>query len=266
MRAEGVWMSAAELKPLAAKPESLTQIVYDTIRDAIISKLLSPGHRVSEASLARQLRVSKTPVREALLRLHAIGLVEGVDGSRGVRIVRPSRESIQHAYEVRAALEALAAGLAASRATAAQRAHLVEVAGLSLARAREYDEDGFRRHDQEFHDALTAATCNPYLVGLIGNAYILADALRQRDVPSAGDSVECATQHVAIAEAVARGDADAAAAATSAHVEKVEQLVLAAFLRAAPATPAGPAGPATAAVTGPIDPGGSRPGGSRPDG
>src|SRR6266536_35864 len=150
----------------------------------------------------------------------------------------------------------------------AGRRGLDERGGVEAARgrAREYDEDGFRRHDQEFHDALTAATCNPYLVGLIGNAYILADALRQRDVPSAGDSVECATQHVAIAEAVARGDADAAAAATSAHVEKVEQLVLAAFLRAAPATPAGPAGPATAAVTGPIDPGGSRPGGSRPDG
>jgi GntR family transcriptional regulator, rspAB operon transcriptional repressor len=230
-------MSVAELKPLAAKPESLTQIVYDTIRDAIVSKLLPPGHRVSEASLARQLRVSKTPVREALLRLHAIGLVEEVAGSRGMRIVRPSRESIQHAYEVRAALEALAARLAASRATPAQRAHLVEVAGLSLARAREHDLEGFRRYDQQFHDALTATTRNPYLMGLIGNAYTLADALRQRDVPSSRDSIECATQHVTIAEAVAHGDADAAAAATSAHVEKVEQLVLAAFLNAAPATP-----------------------------
>ena len=233
--AEGSWMSAAELKPLTAKPESLTQIVFDTIRKAIVSKLLPPGHRVSEVGLARQLQVSKTPVREALLRLHAIGLVEEAAGGRGMRIVRPSRESIQHACEVRAALETLAARLATSRATATQRARIVEVAGLSLARAREDDADGFRRHDQEFHDELTAATRNPYLVGLIGNAYTLSDALRQRDVPSASDSVECAIQHVAIAEAVARGDADAAAAATSAHLEKIEQLVLAAFLRATPA-------------------------------
>jgi DNA-binding GntR family transcriptional regulator len=233
--AERFGMSAAELKPLAAKPESLTQIVFDTIRDAIVSKLLPPGHRVSEVGLARQLQVSKTPVREALLRLHAIGLVEEADGGRGMRIVRPSRESIRHACEVRAALEALAARLAASRATATQRAHLVEVAALSLALARQDDVDGFRRHDQEFHDELTGASRNPYLVGLIGNAYTLAGALRQRDVPSASDSVECAIQHVAIAEAIARGDADAAAAATSAHVEKIEQLVLAAFLRATPA-------------------------------
>ncbi|HEY1347140.1 MAG TPA: GntR family transcriptional regulator, partial [Streptosporangiaceae bacterium] len=79
---------AHQLAPLTDKPESLTQIVYQTLRDAIISKRLLPGERVSEASLARQLRVSKTPVREALLRLQAIGLVEA-DGARGGRIVRP---------------------------------------------------------------------------------------------------------------------------------------------------------------------------------
>src|SRR6478736_1917904 len=58
---------AHQLAPLTEKPESLTQIVYQTLRDAIISKRLPPGERVSEASLARQLRVSKTPVREARL-------------------------------------------------------------------------------------------------------------------------------------------------------------------------------------------------------
>src|ERR1043166_7375335 len=73
---------AQQLAPLTEKPESLTQLVYQALRDAIISKRLPPGERVSEASLARQLRVSKTPVREALLRLHAIGLVEA-DGGRG---------------------------------------------------------------------------------------------------------------------------------------------------------------------------------------
>ena len=111
---------AQQLAPLTEKPESLTQLVYQALRDAIISKRLPPGERVSEASLARQLRVSKTPVREALLRLHAIGLVEA-DGGRGGRIVRPSAELIRHTYEVRGALESLAARLAAERATPAQR-------------------------------------------------------------------------------------------------------------------------------------------------
>ena len=220
---------AQQLAPLTDKPESLTQLVYQALRDAIISKRLPPGERVSEASLARQLRVSKTPVREALLRLHAIGLVEP-DGGRGGRIVRPSAELIRHTYEVRGSLESLAAHLAAVRATPAQRGELLELAAASLAAAREEDLDGFRRHDEAFHDLLAATAANPYLARLIDNAYTLAAAARQRDVPSAGDSTDCAAGHVRIAEAVANGDAAAATVEAVAHVEMVGRLVLQAFL------------------------------------
>jgi len=223
---------AQQLAPLTEKPESLTQIVYQTLRDAIISKRLSPGERVSEASLARQLAVSKTPVREALLRLNTIGLIEA-DGSRGGRIVRPSAELIQNIYEVRGSLESLAAQLAASRATQAQRSQMLELATASLTAARKGDVDGFRRHDELFHDVLARACANSYLARLIDNAYALTSAARQRDVPSAGDTVDCAAGHVQIAEAVARGDSAAAAAAAAAHVAMVGQLVLQAFLEAA---------------------------------
>jgi GntR family transcriptional regulator, rspAB operon transcriptional repressor len=229
---------AQQLAPLTEKPESLTQIVYQTLRDAIISKRLPPGERVSEASLARQLRVSKTPVREALLRLQAIGLVEA-DSGRGGRIVRPSAELIRHTYEVRGGLETLAARLAAQRATPAQRSQLLELAAASLAAAQDQDVDGFREHDEAFHDVLADASANPYLARLIDNAYTLTGAARQRDVPSAGDCLDCATGHVRIAEAVARGDDDAAAAAAAGHVEMVGRLVLQAFLeRAEPGTSA----------------------------
>jgi DNA-binding GntR family transcriptional regulator len=223
---------AQQLAPLTEKPESLTQIVYQTLRDAIISKRLPPGERVSEASLARQLRVSKTPVREALLRLQAIGLVEA-DGVRGGRIVRPSAELIRNIYDVRGALESLSARLAAQRATPAQRGKLADLAGASLAAAHDQDVEGFRAQDEAFHDVLAAASANPYLARLIDNAYTLTGAARQRDVPSAGDCLDCATGHVQIAEAVARGDADAAAAAAVAHVEMVGRLVLQAFVDAA---------------------------------
>ena len=220
---------AHQLAPLTEKPESLTQIVYQTLRDAIISKRLPPGERVSEASLARQLRVSKTPVREALLRLQAIGLVEA-DGARGGRIVRPSADLIRHIYEVRGSLESLAARLAAERATPAQRSELIEFAAASLGAAQGQDTAGFRRHDGAFHDLLAAAAANPYLARLIDNAYTLTGAARQRDVPSATASVDCATGHMRIAEAVARGDAAAAAAEAAAHVEMVGLLVLQTFL------------------------------------
>ena len=141
----GGWM-VQRLAPVTEKPESLTEIVYQALRDAIISKRLPPGERVAEAGLAQQLRVSKTPVREALLRLQAIGLIEA-DGGRGGRIVRPSADSIRDTYEVRGALETLAARLATDRATQAQRGRLAQLAAASLAAARDGDVGGFRRHD-----------------------------------------------------------------------------------------------------------------------
>jgi GntR family transcriptional regulator, rspAB operon transcriptional repressor len=229
---------ARGLAPLTEKPESLTQIVYQVLRDAIISQRLPPGERVSEASLARQLKVSKTPVREALLRLHAIGLIEA-DGGRGGRIVRPSAELIRNTYEVRRSLESLAAQLAAARATPAQRSQLLGLAAASLTAARSQDLDGFRRHDEAFHDVLAAASSNPYLTRLIDNAYTLAGVARQRDVPGAAASIDCATGHVQIADAVARGDSAAAGAAAAAHVEMVGLFVLQAFLGASePGAPA----------------------------
>ena len=223
---------AQQLPPLTDRPESLTELVFQTLRDAIISKRLPPGKRVSEADLARQLRVSKTPVREALLRLSTIGLIEA-DRGRGGRIVRPSAESIRHIYEVRGSLESLAAGLAAARATPAQRSVLRELATASFTVAHKGDVEGFRRQDEAFHDMLAVASANPYLARLIGNAYALTGAARQRDVPSAGDSVDCAAGHVQIAEAIAHGDNAAATAAAAAHVEMVGRLVLQAFLEAA---------------------------------
>jgi len=66
------------LEPIDLHRHSLTEQVYDAIRDAIVSKALPPGIRLSEAALAEKFGVSKTPVREALLRLGAVGLVDGI--------------------------------------------------------------------------------------------------------------------------------------------------------------------------------------------
>src|SRR5580693_9279427 len=96
------------LEPIGVKPEPLAEIVFGIVRDAIVRKDLPPGSRISEARLAAQLNVSKTPVREALLRLEGIGLIVP-DGNRGARVVKPSADNIQHAFEVRTALEGFAA-------------------------------------------------------------------------------------------------------------------------------------------------------------
>jgi DNA-binding GntR family transcriptional regulator len=216
------------LAPLASYRESLTQLVYDSIRDAIVRKDLRPGTAVSEVDLARMLRVSKTPVREALLRLQSVGLIEP-NGARGSRVVLPSFETIRSSFEVRQVLEAAVAKMAADRATDEQRRRLLDTATSCLECANGGDIEGFRRWDQLFHKGAAEAAGNAQLLELTETARVLTAVLRDRDVPNVGDAVRCSHQHIAIAKAIKQFDGDEAARAAEEHVADVQQMVLAAF-------------------------------------
>lgn len=218
-------VSLTQLPPLTSRPESLSALVLDQIKAAIAGKELAPGTRISEATLAMQLRVSKTPVREALLRLRHIGLVTAV-GS-GLEVVRPSRQSIQDAYEVRVGLEGVAAFHAANRASEEEVKSIVESAAGSLERTLVGDALGFREFDKRFHRNVASCTHNERLTASIEDALDLASALRLRDVPLTGASVACSHEHVAIAEAIAQGRAEEAATMMQLHINHVMSNVLA---------------------------------------
>lgn len=211
---------------LGHKPESLTDVVYETIREAIINRVIAPGSRLTEAALADQLNVSKTPVREALLKLRQIGLVEPI-GRRGGRVTLPSRSSIQHAYETRRGLESFAAEIVAERGSAAEIKVIGDAASRCLAAAEAGDFTGFRRWDMVFHEKIGEATGNPRLCELLNDSFVLVMALRRRDVPRAEGSVACARAHLQIAKAIARRDPPAAGKAMREHVTQVEGYVLA---------------------------------------
>src|ERR1700749_1005577 len=151
---------------LEYRPESLTDVVYETIRDAIINKAIAPGARLTEAALAEQLNVSKTPVREALLKLRQIGLVEPT-GRRGGRVTLPSRISIEHAYETRRGLESFAAEIVAERGSTADIKIIRDAAARCLAAAEAGDFAGFRHWDIQFHEKIGEATGNPRLCELL---------------------------------------------------------------------------------------------------
>lgn len=213
---------------LERRPESLTSVVFDAIREAIISKTLPPGSRVTEASLAERLNVSKTPVREALLKLREVGLIEP-DGRRGGRIVRPSRDSIRYAYEVREALEVFAARTAARHSENDWSKQISEFAERCLAAAEAGDLDGFRQWDEAFHASVADATGNPRLIELIDDVFAVILTLRGRDVPATHFTRDCARAHVRIAQEISAGDAAAAASAMERHVVAVRDSVLSAF-------------------------------------
>jgi DNA-binding GntR family transcriptional regulator len=215
----------AVLQPLETKPESLTQMVYDAIREAIVSKEIPPGTPVSEARLARDLQVSKTPVREALLRLQSVGLIEP-DGSRGLRVVNPSHVRIAQAYEIRGVLEAGAARLAADRASEHEKQAILHAASTSLSAAKAGDSAGFSHWDRTFHLAIATATKNARLITLVENALSLTRVLRQRDIPIKTDAATCGLQHVDIANAIIAGDALGAAEKAAQHAQSVQEMVL----------------------------------------
>src|ERR1039457_1047359 len=212
------------LEPIDLHRHTLPPQVYYAIRDAIVSKALPPGIRLSEAALAEKFGVSKTPVREALLSLGAVGLVESE--ASGTRVVTPSRDRIRHAYEVRGGHEFTAARLAAARAGRREVAALQRVAEQSVVSAEAGDAPGFREFDARFHRGVARAASNPLLTQLVENSFSLTWALRRRDVPVTGDSIDCARQHVSIAGAIREHEAQRASMEMLAHIEKVMNMVL----------------------------------------
>lgn len=205
------------------RPENLTDLVFAAIRRRLVDASLPPGSSVSEAMLSKDLQVSKTPVREALLQLRHIGLVETT--GRGLRVVVPTARIIRDAFEMRAGLEATAARHAAERATREQKAELVE---LAKASAEVADAESFREADTAFHLAIAKAADNAMLHRAVEDAIVLTQVLRQRDVHLERDFGPDAKEHVSIARALKSGDGATAADRLSGHILRImEQLLLA---------------------------------------
>jgi GntR family transcriptional regulator, rspAB operon transcriptional repressor len=216
------------LEPLTVRQESLTTRVYEALREAIVDSRLPAGDRVVESQLAAQLEVSKTPVREALLRLAQVGLVE-TDAAGRTRVTRPSLEGLQQAFELRIALEVEGVRIAAARAGASEVGMIEAYAGQSLTAAERGDGAEFRRFDRLFHRALAEATTNPRLRDAVHDSLDLIGALRLRDVMDTHSSVRCARHHIDIGEHVRGHDGEAAAAAMREHLEEVRAIVAAGF-------------------------------------
>ena len=137
--------------------QPLREVVFEALRDAIVSRILEPGERLMEVQLAEAMGVSRTPVREAIRRLELEGFVVMIP-RRGAYVAQLSLKDIADAFEIRGALEGLAAGLAAERATEDD----IEELGRLLVRMSECLDSGDTKKavdmDIEFHEKLYDAT------------------------------------------------------------------------------------------------------------
>jgi DNA-binding GntR family transcriptional regulator len=139
--------------------------VYEQLRQAIVEGSIRPNERLIEADLAARLEVSRTPVRESMLRLAGDGLI--VAHRRGWIVREHSAEEIRDVYEVRAGLEGFAARLAAERATDAELAGIKAIHREYVDKLRADSRGHLVEHNDEFHDAVIAAAKNNLLADLI---------------------------------------------------------------------------------------------------
>ena len=204
------------------RPLLIREAVYDRLKSAIVEGELAPGARMLEVELAGKLGVSRTPVREALVRLAQEGLAELLPG-RGARVRVLSPAEVSEVYEVRAALEAEAARLAAQRASEGE---LEELARLEAAlhRIPKTDLAEQTRADTRFHARLVALSKNRELERLFHQLDAKL-ALARRFSADENQSPKTLAEHRAILEALKARDPEAAARAARAHVERFKALV-----------------------------------------
>lgn len=141
----------------------LSEEAYDALRAAILGGRLQPGARIVEADIARQMTTSRSPVREAVRKLEHEGLLEYVP-RRGTIVVGLSHDEVADAYQLRAHLEAYGARLAATRASEAQLAHLLEMIERMRECASSHDLEGLVAADVEFHRSVCDASGSPRLL------------------------------------------------------------------------------------------------------
>ncbi|MEV6984121.1 GntR family transcriptional regulator [Sphaerisporangium sp. NPDC051017] len=213
------------LDPLDPVVPSLTERAVQVIRRAITTGDLIPGKLYSVHQLSKDLGVSRSPVRDALLRLEETGMVR-FERNRGFRIVLPGARELAEIFGVRLALEVPAAAMAARRATDEQIAAMSEELESMRAAAADDDEPTFMLHDQQFHSGLLAAAGNEYARGVIDNIRIATRMVGTSTVKNQRSLAEVILEHEPILEAVAKRDERAAISAMSRHLRHTGEMLV----------------------------------------
>jgi GntR family transcriptional regulator, rspAB operon transcriptional repressor len=194
--------------------------VYRALRDAIIATTLAPGQRISENELAERLSVSRTPVREALIRLRDDRFVQIVP-QLGTFVTRISQTALADAQFIRESLECAAVRLAAERADADDIAAL---RGLVLRQAEvseHGDHERFALLDDEFHAALCELAGHSVAWEVAQRVKGHLNRVRRLSLPQPRYLEEMVSEHGQVLEALEQGDPDAAEAMLRHHLRMV---------------------------------------------
>ncbi|SMB90685.1 transcriptional regulator, GntR family [Deinococcus hopiensis KR-140] len=208
---------------LFERPGLVRDGVYGHLRRAVLDGEFAPGERLGEVELGDRLGVSRTPIREALMRLMQDGLLVS-EANKGVRVRTVSAAEARDTYVVREEFDGLAAALAAQAHTS-EDAELLRAALNTLQTAAGNDYRRQTRLDLAFHSAVTLAAHNAALVE-IARGLEQRVALIKHQTRTYNAHPDTARQHANILEAVLARDIGAAREAARLHVRTFGRLVL----------------------------------------
>lgn len=211
--------AAAKTAP-AGERTTLVDAAYEAVRQRILDNVYPPGHRVLEQELAGDLGVSRTPLREAMVRLRNEGMIEIVP-RHGFRVLPLSATDMQEIYQTLTALESMAAELAARRRPAAAELKPLEDASRDMARAlRANDLAAWAEADERFHRSLLDLCGNRLLKQTVLNFWDRAHRARMFTLRLRPKPVNSTDEHRELVERIRAGDAAGAFNVTRAHRER----------------------------------------------
>jgi len=190
------------------------------LADGIMAGEIPPGARLDEHDLADRHGMSRTPVREALRQLAAVGLAE-YRPHRGVIVAFPEQHQIAEMFEVMAEMDSLCARLAAQRMDATERRELEALHRRSLEHVREGQVEAYEAINMAFHAMLCRGARNRFLEETTLSVRRRVQPFRRSQFRALGRLASSFAEHDRILAAVLRGDAPGAAAAMRDHVEQV---------------------------------------------
>jgi DNA-binding GntR family transcriptional regulator len=200
-----------------ARTQTLAEIQYHQLLGRITSMELPPGSAISDADIAQQAGISRTPVREAVQQLAREGLIDVVPKS-GTFVSRIPVSALPEAVLARRALEGMTARVAASQATASQILTLRSILEEHRECKAAEDKDAFHTSDERFHETIAVIAGLPGLWRLVQQAKLQLDRFRRLTLPQEGRLSLVIEEHTAVVDAMELADPDGAETAMIAHI------------------------------------------------
>jgi DNA-binding GntR family transcriptional regulator len=197
-----------------------SSVIYSDLRAQLLSLKRQPGEAVSEAEIALSYGVSRTPVREAILKLSDEGLLE-IFPQSGIIVSRIAVAALPEAIIIRKALEETTARLAAERATSSQILALRSTVERQREAEAASDSEIFHQADEAFHAAIAEIAGYPGIWKLIQQVKVHVDRYRRLTLPQTGRIAQVIAEHERVLGAIQAHDPARAGIAMNHHLERL---------------------------------------------